>query len=201
MTAILKTKRLLLRPLRADDLEQLASLHAEDSFWKYPLGRGQTGEETEAFLQRVLHGYEHLGIGVEAVVDQASGDLAGWAGLSVPDFLPEILPAVEVGWRLGSRWRGRGYATEAGAAWVEWGFESLGLGKIVSIFEPANLASGRVMNKLGFELDLTTTHPTRGIQVHVTALTRDRWSQLRRGGNWPVTSELLAPVLPKYPSG
>jgi len=180
------TERLVLRPLRGDDLDALATLHAECSFWQYPLGRGQTLEETSEFLQRVLDENAEQGFGMAAVVDHASGDLAGWAGLSIPAFLPVVLPAVEVGWRLGSAWRERGYATEAGAAWVEWGFETLGLDRIVSIFEPANVASGRVMKKLGFDLDMVTVHPNRGIELHVTALTRDRWAELRAAGNCPV---------------
>jgi RimJ/RimL family protein N-acetyltransferase len=186
MMPSIDTERLVLRPLRGDDLDALATLHAECSFWQYPLGRGQTLEEAREFLQRVLDENAEQGFGMAAVVDHGSGDLAGWAGLSIPAFLPVVLPAVEVGWRLGSAWRERGYATEAGAAWVEWGFESLGLDRIVSIFEPANVASGRVMEKLGFDLDVVTVHPNRGIELHVTALTRDRWTELRAAGNWPV---------------
>jgi RimJ/RimL family protein N-acetyltransferase len=59
---------------------------------------------------------------VSAVVVGDTGELAGWAGLSVPTFLPEVLPAIEVGWRLGVQFRGRGYATEAGSEWVRYGF-------------------------------------------------------------------------------
>lgn len=166
----------MLRPLGPDDVEALTVLHAEPSFWQYPLGRGQTPAETEEFLGRVIDGSSRLGFGLHAVVERRTGALTGWAGLSVPDFLPEILPAVEVGWRLGSAWRGQGYATEAGAAWVHWGFEVLGLDRIVSIFEPENERSGRVMAKLGFELERVTVHPRRGICVHVTVLPRWRWA-------------------------
>jgi|HubBroStandDraft_1064217.scaffolds.fasta_scaffold360261_1 RimJ/RimL family protein N-acetyltransferase len=183
----LDTERLVLRPLRPDDLDALAALHAEPSFWQYPLGRGQTRAETEKFLGRVLESYTGLGLGLQAVVERRSEALAGWAGLSVPSFLPEILPAVEVGWRLGSTWRGQGYATEAGAAWARCGFESLELDRIVSIFEPANERSGRVMAKLGFELDRVTTYPDSRVALHVTALTRGRWAQLCGDGKWPIT--------------
>jgi RimJ/RimL family protein N-acetyltransferase len=186
----LKTERLLLRPLRTADLGALAALHTEQSFWQYPLGRGQTHEEASEFLRQVLDEYEQHGFGLAAVVHHGSSELAGWAGLSIPAFLPEILPAVEVGWRLGLAWRGQGFATEAGAAWVEWGFESLGLDRIVSIFEPANVASGRVMKKLGFELELVTAYPNRNIALHVTALTKGRWSGLRGAGKWPATTDV-----------
>ena len=79
-------------------------------------------DETVGFLERVLARYESDGFGIEALIDRASGTMIGWAGLAVPHFLPEILPAVEVGWRLSGPWRGRGLATEAGAAAVEFGF-------------------------------------------------------------------------------
>ena len=186
---ILDTERLVLRPLTRDDVDALTALHAEPSFWQYPLRRGQTPAETEEFVDRVLETYESVGFGLEAVVERRSGALTGWAGLSIPNFLPEILPAVEVGWRLGSAWRGQGYATEAGAAWVRWGFETRELDRLVSIFEPANTASGRVMAKLGFDLDRITTQPARQIEVHVTALTRGRWLQLCAAGNWPAPSQ------------
>lgn len=88
----------------------------------------------------------------------------------MPTFLPEILPAVEVGWRLGEHYRCCGYASEAGAAWIQYGFERLGLDKIVSIYEPDNIASGAVMRNLGFVLDLTTTHPEYGVPLHVMSL-------------------------------
>lgn len=181
----LETERLVLRPLRRDDLAALAELHAEPSFWRFPRGRGQTREETEMFLGRVLAGDATFGFGANAVVVKETGALAGWTGLLVPNFLPEILPAVEVGWRLGSRWHGLGYATEAGAACVRWGFESLRLERLVSIYQPANRPSGQVMARLGFEPDLVTAHPVDRYELHVTALSRRRWAHLVAAGGWP----------------
>jgi RimJ/RimL family protein N-acetyltransferase len=169
----LTTDRLVLRPLAMDDLDDLAELHAEPSFWWYPFGRAWTRSETEAFLERTIERYRDPGIAVSAVEIAATAELAGWAGLSIPTFLPEVLPAVEVGWRLGSRYRGHGYATEAGSAWVRYGFDGLGLPSIVSIYEPENVASGAVMRRLGFALERETTHPTLGVHLHVMSLTND----------------------------
>ena len=110
----LETERLLLRPFTRDDLAALIPLQAEETFWWYPLRRGMTDDETAAFLDRVIDQSSDPGRpALHAVTGRATGSLMGWAGLSVPDFLPEILPAVEVGWRLGIRVRGQGYATEA----------------------------------------------------------------------------------------
>jgi RimJ/RimL family protein N-acetyltransferase len=170
----LVTERLVLRPLTLDDGDELAVLHAEESFWRYPFGRGWTRAETESFLQRQIERYRDPGIALSAVVVGETGELAGWAGLSIPTFLPEILPAVEVGWRLGEAYRGRGFATEAGAAWVEHGFGELGLDSIVSIYQPENVASGAVMRRLGFTLERETTHPALGVRLHVMARVRAR---------------------------
>ena len=104
--------------------------------------------------------------------------MIGWAGLAVPHFLPEVLPAVEVGWRLASDQWGKGLATEAGAAAVDFGFTQGGLTRIVSIYEPENVASGRVMARLGFTHFVTTQGP-RGEEVAVMELGKARWQE------WP----------------
>jgi len=176
----LTTARLVLRPFTAGDLAELAAIHGEESFWWYPRRRGMTEEETAEFLTRMQERYESDGFGIEALIDRDSGAMIGWAGLAVPHFLPEILPAVEVGWRLSGPFRGRGLATEAGTAALEFGFTSGGLSRIVSIYEPENVASGRVMERLGFVPWRTTTGP-RGEEVAVTELTRERWESRAHG--------------------
>jgi RimJ/RimL family protein N-acetyltransferase len=171
----LETERLILRPLGWDDFDALGALHAEVSFWWYPLKRAMTADETRRFIERTLERYEADGVGLSAAVVKDTGDLAGWLGLAVPHFLPEILPAVEVGWRLGERYRGLGYATEGAAAAIRYGFEDLGLDRLVSIFEPANVASGHVMAKLGFEFEREATVPASGESIHVLELTKRAW--------------------------
>jgi RimJ/RimL family protein N-acetyltransferase len=177
----LRTPRLVLRPLEASDLPALVALHAEESFWWYPLRAAMSEGDTGEFLSRVLARYESDGVGIEALIERAGGTMIGWAGLAVPHFLPEILPAVEVGWRLAGPWRGRGLATEAGAAALDFGFTTGGLDRIVSIYEPENVASGRVMERLGFTHRLTTSGP-RGEEVAVMELARERWEEQRARG-------------------
>ena len=171
--AVLETDRLVLRPLGFDDLDALARLHAEASFWWYPFRRGLTEAETREFLERTITHYDEGGFGVSAVVVRATGELAGWAGLAVPTFLPEILPAVEVGWRLGEGYRGRGYATEAGRAWVDHAFDVRGLDELVSICEPENARSAAVMRRLGFGLTRETRHPVLRHPLWVMRLRRE----------------------------
>ena len=87
-----------------------------------PVRSGLECGRDRRFLERMAARDEHERFAVQAVVLLETGVLAGWAGLSEPTFLPEILPAIEVGWRLGENFRGHGFATEAGRAWVDYGF-------------------------------------------------------------------------------
>jgi RimJ/RimL family protein N-acetyltransferase len=178
---VLTTERLVLRPFTPDDLPVLTVLHAEESFWWYPLRRGMSEDETEEFLSRVIERYDSDGFGLEALEERASGTIIGWAGLAVPHFLPEVLPAVEVGWRLHGSYRGQGFATEAGSAAVDWGFNEGGLERIVSIYEPENTPSGRVMERLGFTYERTTSGTPRGETVRVMELTRQSWQDRAAG--------------------
>jgi ribosomal-protein-alanine N-acetyltransferase len=72
----------------------------------------------------------------------------GWAGL---EFLPEMNEA-EVAYLLGKDYWGKGLATEAALAAVQYGFETAGLARIVGIVHVENVASQRVMDKLGMSL-------------------------------------------------
>jgi RimJ/RimL family protein N-acetyltransferase len=172
----IETPRLLLRPFDASDLDALADVFAAREVWEHPLQRGLTRDETAAFLGRRAAGWAERGFDLWAAVERASGALMGFVGLSVPDFLPEILPAVEVGWRLHPRHWGHGYATEGGDASLRFGFEKLRLERIVSVFEPANVASGAVMARLGMTVERDTVHPAHGVPVRVCAITRDEWA-------------------------
>jgi RimJ/RimL family protein N-acetyltransferase len=172
----LETERLILRPFVVDDLDALVRLQAEEAFWWYPLRRGMTAAETGELLGRLVAGSSDPERPIfHAVVLRSTGTLIGWAGLSVPDFLPEILPAIEVGWRLGAEFWGHGYATEAAAAALDWGFGELGYERIVAIFEPENVASGQVMDRLGFGRGRATVEPERDLPILVRVVSAADW--------------------------
>ena len=172
---VLETERLRLRRWAADDLEPLAGIFAEPDVWRYPFGRAFSREETELFLQRQLDHWESDGFGVWAAELKAESRLIGYIGLAIPHWLPEILPAVEVGWRLHPRYWGRGLATEGGRASLRYGFETLALDRIVAILMPDNVASARVTDKLGMRDWLTTRDDERDVPVLVREITRADW--------------------------
>ena len=74
---------------------------------------------------------------------------AGFVGLAIPRFEAHFTPCVEIGWRLAAEYWNHGYATEAARAVLRFGFDTLQLDEIVAFTVPDNLASRRVMEKLG----------------------------------------------------
>ena len=170
-----ETERLLLRRWQPGDLEELAGVFQKPQVWWYPFKRGWTAAETEAFLTRQLDEWDTRGWSMWAAVAKADAALIGYVGLSVPDFLPEVMPAVEVGWRIDPDYWGRGLATEGGRAALDCGFSELGLDEIVSICELDNVASLRVMQRLGMAQDHETHHPRLGVPLHVLRIDREGW--------------------------
>ncbi len=159
----METERLVLRRWSEDDVDALAAVFAEPAFWHFPFRRGFTREETEQFVERQLEHWATHGFGMWAVELKADGRLAGYTGLAIPTWLPQVLPAVEVGWRLHPDHWGRGLATEGGAASLRYGFEELGLDRIIAIAMPDNVASLRVMAKLGMVEALQTWDAERNV--------------------------------------
>jgi RimJ/RimL family protein N-acetyltransferase len=79
--------------------------------------------------------------------ERTSGELVGYVGLDRTDVEGE--PVVEVGWSIAPERWGEGLATEAGGASLDWGFDVAGVDRVVSYTLRDNLASRRVMDKLG----------------------------------------------------
>jgi RimJ/RimL family protein N-acetyltransferase len=169
------TERLRLRAWRRDDLAGLIELFATPEVWHYPLRRGFTPEETMVFLERQIKAQNLDEIVLLAAEDRTTNELLGYIGLGVPTFLPEVMPAVEIGWRLDPRVWGLGLATEGARAVLAYGFDVLELESVVSIYEPDNVASGRVMVHLGMQFDRDTVDPARDLPLRVYRLSRAQW--------------------------
>ena len=172
----LATPRLILRGWRDGDLDPLAAMNADPEVMRY-IGDGSVRDrqQTAAGLAQVERDWKERGYGPFAVEVRETGQLAGWVALAVPAFLPEVLPAVEIGWRLGRAFWGAGIATEAARVVLRFGFEDCGLDRIISSRHVDNRASGRVMEKLGLRFDRRTVVPAYGQPVDVFAMTREEY--------------------------
>ena len=176
----IRTERLILRRPTDADLDELAAMNADPEVMRY-IGRGvtRTREETAAGLARVHAEWEAQGRGMFALELCASGRFVGWVALTEPAFLPEILPAVEIGWRLAREHWGQGYATEAPRQALRFGFDDCGLDRVVSIRHVDNRASQRVMEKLGLRPERQTVVPATDQPVVVHELTRSGYRSHR----------------------
>ena len=139
----------MLRPFAGDDLDDLTALMTHPAV-RAALHLPEETGRPQAWQSLVsLAGlWEIAGLGQWALEERDSGRFVGRAGLHLraePDW-----PGVEVGWALHPSAWGRGYATEAGAAAVRFGFEEAGAGTLWSVILPENRASQAVAARLGF---------------------------------------------------
>ncbi|MCZ0983553.1 GNAT family N-acetyltransferase [Streptomyces diastatochromogenes] len=171
----LETERLVLRRWREEDLAPMAGVNADPEVMRW-IGDGTTRDEetTRAGIEAAERSWEERGFGLFALEERATGRMLGFAGLAVPLFLPEILPAVEIGWRLDRAHWGRGLATEAARAALAYGFGEAGLDRVVSVVQTGNRASERITEKLGMVLHRETVSPGPNRAVRVYALDRPR---------------------------
>jgi RimJ/RimL family protein N-acetyltransferase len=174
-----ETERLILRGWELGaDLDPLAELCADADVMRYiGAGRTLTRRQSAGLLSAIIRHWEVHGYGLWAVEVKESaggrpGEPVGFAGLAVPSFLPAVLPAVELGWRLARPWWGRGLATEAAGAALAWGWQHRELPSVLSIITPGNDRSVRVAEKLGMNRARDRIHPGTGGRVWVYELER-----------------------------
>lgn len=167
MIPVLSTPRLVLRAFEESDLDAWAAIVGDPQTARYI---GGVRDRTEAWLRMATyHGHWVLrGFGQWAVEERASGRCVGRCGLWNPEGWPEL----EVGWTLSRSVWGRGYATEAGAAAVEWGRSTLALTRIASCIVPENAASIAVAERLGMTFDRMAAFPD-GSEAAVYAMALD----------------------------
>jgi RimJ/RimL family protein N-acetyltransferase len=147
-TPRIETGRLLLREWREEDLPFFTAMNRDANVTEFLPGMLSV-EQSADMVERLRSAFAERGFGLWAVQIKATGQFAGFTGLSVPRFEAAFTPCVEVGWRLAFEHWGKGYATEAAQSAVRFGFEELGLEEIVSFTTTANTRSIRVMEKLG----------------------------------------------------
>ncbi len=145
---VIETSRLRLRDWTDGDLPAFAAMNADPRVMEY-LPQVLTGAQSDELGNRIRENLQRRGFGLWAVEIIGGEPFIGFVGLSVPNFQARFTPCVEVGWRLAHGHWGNGYATEAGATAIQFGFENAGLEKIVSFTTAGNARSRRVMERLG----------------------------------------------------
>lgn len=147
-TPVLHTGRLRLRPFTGADAGPLFAMHSSAQVLRY----WDSPPWTEpARAERFLAACRQMadeGTGARVAIDRASdGGFVGWCGLTRwnPDYR-----SASLGYCLDAAAWGHGYATEAAGALLRWAFDTLDLNRVQAEADTRNVASGRVLEKLGF---------------------------------------------------
>jgi RimJ/RimL family protein N-acetyltransferase len=159
----IETDRLLMRRFTDDDREPFAVINADPEVTRY-LSGPMSRAESDAYVERIRDHWDRWGYGLYAVELLADPGLVGFVGLSHHRAMPD---EVEIGWRLARRVWGSGVATEGALAARDVAFGALGLLRLVSITTDENLASRRVMEKLGFRYDRHTPYERWTLRIAV----------------------------------
>lgn len=153
---ILETERLIFRQNRIEDLDAFCDMEADPDVRRYVGGRPRPREEAEKRFLSSLQPATN-GLHMWATVLKPGLKYIGRCGI-YPHFDDESKPIpgeASFGVYLAKAWWGMGLATEAGRAFIKYGFEQLNPDRIVTMIEVGNDASVRVIEKIGFELTMT----------------------------------------------
>ena len=143
------TDRLRLRPFTPADAPTMHQiLSGQDVLRYFPNSQAPSLDGVERMIGRMLSHWQEKGYGLWAVERKATQELMGRCGLA---YLTET-DEVEVDFILGRAFWGQGFASEAGQASMQFGFNELSLSTIIGIVHPENLASQRVLSKIGMQM-------------------------------------------------
>lgn len=167
----IETARLYLRQFTPNDLDDLYRIYSNSEVMKY-IGKGvRTRAETETAIYNILKHWEQNNFGMWALLHKIDRKMIGRCGLCLLDKTPEI----ELGYTLDKVYWNQGLATEASFASLNYGFAILNLERIVAIARPENIASQRVMQKVGFKYE----NNARYYETDVVYYSRSRSTYLR----------------------
>jgi RimJ/RimL family protein N-acetyltransferase len=165
----LETDRLILRGFVETDLDAYAEMCADPEVMRFIGGKPLSRAEAWRNMATIVGHWYLRGYGFWAVQERSSGEIVGRIGC----WQPEGWPGLEVGWTLRRAFWGRGYATEAAKASVDYGFKNLEQSQIISLIDPNNHASQRVAERLGAKIIGTTPIFDRDVLIY--AINREDW--------------------------
>lgn len=146
---ILETERCVVRELCLDDLDGLFELYADDGMDQFTEPLYPYEEEKEFQRAYINNMYRYFGYGMWLVFEKQTGQLIGRAGLEHREYNEVV--ELELGYLIGKKYQGKGYATEVCTAIIEYAKENAGFERINTVIEEGNEASIVVSKKLGFK--------------------------------------------------
>jgi len=182
---MIETERLILRKWREEDIEPFTKINQDPKVTEFLRG-SMDFAAAKLFIQDANEAIEKYNFGLWAATLNETKQLIGYIGLNIPKFEAHFTPCVEIGWRLGFKFWGKGYAPEGAKACLEYGFNKIGLDEIISFTAVGNAKSIRVMEKIRMKRDgngnfkhpqLSENHP---LSEHVLyRIKKSDWQNLR----------------------
>lgn len=174
---VLETDRLILRVPRPEDFEPWAAFAADEEVMRH-LGGVQPRSTAWRGMCTTVGAWRVRGFSMFSLIEKSTGRWVGRAG----PWQPEGWPGTEVGWGLARDAWGKGYATEAATAAIDWVFDELGWSEVIHCIEPANVNSQAVAKRLGSTLlrESNLPAPFEHIVSGIWGQTREQW-RARRG--------------------
>jgi ribosomal-protein-alanine N-acetyltransferase len=162
----METERLSMRPLIRDDLSWLIEMRSRPEVYKY-LG-GTRMQNAEAITKRIEFYFEcyKKGLGQQVMIWKETGERIGCSGLQPLEDTGEI----EVGYSLQPEFWRKGIGYECAMAWLDHGFNKLGLDRIVAIAVKENVGSWKIMEKCGMHYESDAEH--YGLPVVLYAISK-----------------------------
>lgn len=151
MKVFIETERILLREIVEEDAHEILYLDSDPEVVRYvgnqPLSQYKQAVKT---IEGILEQYRKYSIARWAVLDKSSNCFLGWAGLKyIEDTVNGKSDYYDLGYRLAKKHWGKGYATEAARAVLDYGFSKMNLPAVYAIADSDNINSHHVLEKVG----------------------------------------------------
>lgn len=165
MNVIIETERLLLRTFTIEDAALIYDLNLDPDVILYTYDPIKDIGHAQMILEQViLPQYALYNHGRWAVHLKPQPEFIGWCGLK---YIPQR-NEIDLGYRFKKQFWGKGYATEAAHACIKYGFEKMGLHRIIGRAIPENTASLHVLEKCGMTFltdEVVDGHPAKTYEI------------------------------------
>ncbi|WP_320175934.1 GNAT family N-acetyltransferase [Maridesulfovibrio sp.] len=151
----IETQRLILRPLKQNDVGFLSGMMKNPDVYRYILKQEPWSDgKINSLLQKQEELFARQGYCLFGVEMKGGGALAGYCGVQpLEDFTESLIGQVGISWVFQKDYWGAGFATESASAFLDYAYLKTELQGIKALIHPANRGSMRVASKLGFEFD------------------------------------------------
>ena len=173
-----ETKRYFMREIEDADLKGMFQLDGDPEVHRY-LGNHsiKSLEEAQGVIDYIRNQYATDGIGRWAVIEKSSGEFVGWSGLKYERVVRDDMDYYDIGYRFRRKFWGQGVATETALAAMQYGFQKMNLEEIYGGAHIDNLASNKVLQKIG--LQFLETFEFDGDPHHWYGVKRQQWLDLK----------------------